>query len=112
MILSRPQMLSSLGLLLAVATLLLPGARGDDLGDLVPLDDYEVVRTFDSFNSTTLLIVIAVGSVLLLGLGVALYLYDYFADTARTEPLPNPEFADYYAQSSYQNAEWASPYYR
>ena len=69
---------------------------GDDLDQqqLLSLDEYELTRTFDSFNSTSLLIVIAVGSVLLLGLGVALYLYDYFADTSRSEPLPS--YSHYY----------------
>ena len=103
-------------LYLVLLAALMHEARGENenLGDLVSLDEYEMTRTFDSFNSTTLLILIAVGSVLLLGLGVALYLYDYFADTARSEPLPESQYQ--YTQDAYQNAQYAYPdaqqYYR
>ena len=79
----------------------------DDM--LIPTDEYALGRTL-YFNSTGLLVGVAVGAVLILGIGVALYLYDYFADTSRSEPLPNPDYTQYY-QDQYQNSEYAS-YYR
>lgn len=80
-------------------------ARDFELADV--FSEYEMTRTIDGFNSTTVLTVVAVGAVLVLLVGVGLYLYDYYADTSRTEDLDGGAvYADYY-QNTYNNAEQA-----
>lgn len=81
----------------------------DDRSLLVEPDftDFGVARTV-AFNSTYLLIAIAVGAVLILGIGVALYLYDLFNDSDRAD-YQQPDYGAYYSDF-YQNGEYAYPY--
>ncbi len=71
-------------------------------------EDFELARTFDGFNSTTLLAVVAVGALLVLLIGVGLYLYDYYSDNSKTDPYNTYDYAGYY-QDQYQNAQQAYP---
>ncbi len=68
------------------------------------------MRTF-TFNSTYLLVAVAVGAVLILAIGAGLYFYDSFVDTTGRKDQPVPSQYDYeqYYQQQYQNAEYAYP---
>lgn len=80
----------------------------EDNLDLVSMaqDDFSM-RTFNGFNSTSLLLGLGVVAVLVLVVGVGLYLVGS-NNIGRTEPLPDPNY-NYY-DSQYQNAEQAYPY--
>ena len=99
---------TSLFFLCASAMLLGLAQADNELQEGFTEEDFEIARTFSGFNSTSLLVALAVGAVIVLLVGVGLYLYDVYADTSRTEQLPNPDYANYY-QDQYQNAEYAYP---
>ena len=107
-LLSLPLLILTLAVAQSSSSFLLDDPELDN--ELVSEFDYALdgARTF-SFNSTYLLVAVAVGAVLVLAVGVGLYFYDLYVDTGRTEPIPESyDYAQYY-QQQYQNAEQAYP---
>jgi hypothetical protein len=74
----------------------------DDV-DIAALSTVDMERTFVSLNSTYIAYGIAFGAVLILGLAVGLYLYDYYYGTSRSDPVPGQDYNQYYSDTEAYN---------